>query len=765
MKAHFLLTVVICLRTLWAGDYPGAVDFSFTPGTPVADDPASYPYDFLQPAYRLAVRYASNSTLAFPSRRQSLGQAHLFDEDGVMHHFIHNPDTSIFFREAAMQPDGKVLVITSILGIQAVQRLNRDGTFDNSFKTIPVQSARQIEPLLDGRFVLLSDVVRPSATNQGSFNLKRFTSEGKPDPIFFGLEGLSFVPEYLSAQSDGRLIVASESEVARLDQYGIIDPQFKGLSNLVAPPHATVNQGIFNVLAAANGGVYVGGAFTSIGGFPSPSLIRLKNDGTLDSGFTFWKAASASSFVSGFAENASGLLAIGFDSGNDFATKVGSSGSRQMFSTTFNGAASVIALSNYFVLAGLEARNGLARLVSDGSVDSNFNYKPPASVFGIYPIGSNLLAIDKAAAFTLSSNGVRLSQVSFRSNISACAKAPDNTFLISRVGYVSSLFGPPQARLMRYIPGATTAISFGPTFREFSQINRLIVRRNGKILVTGQFDAVKRTNYMQLNADGSIDGTWPPLPSTPLALTENQNGSILAALPEGLVRLDQSGQIDPLYTPPKVRFITPFQTIRLAPSASNEVFVFGDITFDQTGQTGITKLKSTGEIDSSFAASLSGSPLFLKELSDGRILAGILTYRCSMVRLQPDGKQDETFRPVDLESQSSDGIGVTTVVETELSDLLIGGNFGTVNHLDFPGIVRVRGDGALKPLHLEIFQTEATQQVNFSGNPARQLVVEQSTNLVDWTKMGSFTNFSGNLTLDAKPSSIRKFLRAYFSQL
>ena len=120
------------------------------------------------------------------------------------------------------------------------------------------------------------------------------------------------------------------ARVARLNVFGAVDPGFN--------PPAITNGVVYDLEVQSDGKVLVGGDFTAVGATPSGRLVRLNADGSLDAAFATQTGLGADGSVYALAVQPDGKILLG----GDFIT--------------FNGA----------------SRTRLARLNSDGSLDTGF---------------------------------------------------------------------------------------------------------------------------------------------------------------------------------------------------------------------------------------------------------------------------------------------------------------------------------------------------------------------------------------------------------
>lgn len=247
----------------------------------------------------------------------------------------------------AIQPDGKILVggaFTTYKGVSKnrIVRLNTDGSVDDTFGigtgfnntiwSIVVQPDNKI--LIGGDFTSYSG---------GSLNPKitRLNSDGSVDDSFANLSVLNNTVYDIALQSDNKILAVgaftqvsglTHNRIVRLNTNGTIDNTFvtTGLNNFG-----------FVVLPQTDGKIVVGGFFTEVSGTSSPKIVRLLSGGTIDPTF---------SVGSGFTQGAGGTLLD--------------------ITLTQDGK---------YLVSGLfddydgTAVNALARLNSDGSIDTTLN--------------------------------------------------------------------------------------------------------------------------------------------------------------------------------------------------------------------------------------------------------------------------------------------------------------------------------------------------------------------------------------------------------
>ena len=219
----------------------------------------------------------------------------------------------------------------------------------------------------------------------------------------------------------------------------------------------------------------VGGLFTAtINGTYSDNVARLNADGSLDTSFnpgTGTPGAGTGSHVNSIAVQPDGKVLIG---GNF---------------TSING-------TNCY---------GLARLNSDGSLDTNFTLVPI--------VGSPV--------------------------INCIAVQTNGQILIG--GQFSNINGYTRHNIARLNPDGTLNLAFNATAIPSGAVSRLALQPDGKPIVTGWYfnyvNGVANASLVRLNIDGSLDGGFAPT-----AITGSYGGSISATAlqPDGKVLIGGS---------------------------------------------------------------------------------------------------------------------------------------------------------------------------------------------------------------------------------
>jgi uncharacterized delta-60 repeat protein len=299
---------------------------------------------------------------------------------------------------------------------------------------------------------------------------------------------------YSSAiQSDGKIVILgpftsyngrSRKNIARLNADGTLDASFATGSGADIGLNS-------NIAIQSNGKILVGGDFFNYNGTAIKNIARLNTDGGLDTSFI--PGVGPSSSVYAIAVQSDGKILIG----GDFWSYSGTS------------------------------RNGIARLNSNGTLDTSFDPGDgtDATVWStsIQPDGKIIIAGDFATYDSVDRNGIaRLNtdgslDTSFDSSVGAdnsvwaTALQSDGKIVIG--GYFTSYDGTSRNRIARLNSNGTLDSTFDPGsgFDSLINFNAIKIQSDGKIIATGNFtsyNGVNRKYVARLNADGTLDNDF-----------------------------------------------------------------------------------------------------------------------------------------------------------------------------------------------------------------------------------------------------------------
>ena len=257
-------------------------------------------------------------------------------------------------------------------------------------------------------------------------DLARLNVDGTLDTTFEG--GAPDEVNCLAVQTDGGILVGGTFGLMRLSHDGIVDPTF----------NPAANRDVNCVAIQADGKVLVGGFFTSLAGSERKAIGRLNADGTLDSTFDPGAGNGDGNWVYCMIVQVDGKILLG---------------------GTFNR-------------LGGQWRNSIARLNSDGTLDSTFD--PEADGW-----------------------------------VACLAVQRDGKILVG--GDFAILGGQPRQRIGRLDADGTLDATFNLAANNV--VRCLAVQPSGRILVGGSFYRLgeqPRNGLGRINLDGTVDAVFDP---------------------------------------------------------------------------------------------------------------------------------------------------------------------------------------------------------------------------------------------------------------
>ena len=457
--------------------------------------------------------------------------ARLNADGGVDGSFNFNSPGEISVRTMILQPDGKILVsiINSFSSsIRTVFRLNTDGSNDATFEAPAGTSNTGINGSVNS-LILESDgkiLIGGSFSFVGNAprrGVARLNPNGSVDTAFVIPLGANGTVNVIAVQPDGKILISGNfsyvngfqrNRVARLNPDGSVDTTFSVQLN-------TNNSCCGNIVNAIvvqpDGKILISGNFASVNNsFGTGGFARLNADGSTDTSFN---RGISSGNVQAIAVQTDGKILIGggfFISGSNpnFLARLNANGS---LDNTFlpaipntptgpNGGVARIVLQNdgkviitgtFDSYSGVQ-RRGIARVNTDGSLDTSFN-----------------------ADLSNSGGG----------SIFALVVQPDGKVLLG--GTFSQINGVNRNRLARLNADGSLDTTFGTIFGQEGGVNAIILQPDGKILVGGSFNSVFgaiRRRIVRLNPDGSVDSIFNPgsgANAEILALARQSDGRVL----------------------------------------------------------------------------------------------------------------------------------------------------------------------------------------------------------------------------------------------
>ena len=605
-----------------------------------------------------------------------------------------------------LQSDGKIIVGGTFyqyngLVQKGLVRLNSDGTKDTTFnigsgftstnvpkiKKIVIQSDGKI--LIGGAWEYFNGLL--------SFGIIRLNSDGTKDTTFnVGGNGLDSVND-ISLDSSGKILAVGEfgffnntdipDNLVRLNSNGTID--------------STLNIGsTFNYLTntisiLTDGKLLIGGEFTIFNGYNQNKLIRLNNNGTVDTSFyKMWNAGN-------FGDNS------------------------QVYDIAIQSDGKIIVGGMFFKFNNIDHK-GLIRLNSDGTKDNAFNMgtgfvNGGGIVRKILIQGDNKILVcgwfSSYNGIPISNNEFNLIRLNTNGSLDTGFSFPTISvpeFALQSDGKIIAFNGNSVIRLN---PNGTIDNSFTANFSNGTG-TKILIQPNGKIIV-GVF-ASGTTNLIRLNSNGTIDtsfntGSGAPGTDAVQNLTYLSSGKILVG---GL--------------------FNHFNT-------SNSV-------------GGLVRLNNDGSVDSSFnATSLSPSGTVgihsVYVQTDGKLLVGgtwvsgaIWGQWKGLKRLNSDGSVDSTVFGV-FKNGFPEGI-VYKILQQSDGKILVGGSFYTYSSTQSRSLIRLNGSYSLG---VDTFNE--TNDFKIYPNPTNDLININSNNNHSFTSVKVY-DLSGKMLIESSDNKI-----------
>jgi len=297
---------------------------------------------------------------------------------------------------SAILGDGKIIIggnFTSYNGIikNSIARLHPDGTLDTLFnlgtgtngniRCVSIQDDGKI--IIGGLFTSYNGVARK--------NIARLNADGSLDLSFNVGTGTNSDITSCCSQSDGKILICglfttyngtSKNYLVRLNPNGSIDTTF----NIGTGANTS---SIYKILSLNDGKIMIGGSFTSYNGTSINKIARLNSNGTLDTSFHVGTGVNGT-YIFDINIQGDGKIVIGglFQDYNGtsiysiarlnndgtldttFIAPTGSTGAIKTISIQNDGK---FIISGGFIYYNGIARNKIARLNSDGTLDVSFN--------------------------------------------------------------------------------------------------------------------------------------------------------------------------------------------------------------------------------------------------------------------------------------------------------------------------------------------------------------------------------------------------------
>ncbi len=494
----------------------GTVDATFTP----------LPTDFYSPEY-VAVKPNGQYVYAgdFSNNAGNYPIA-LINPDGSLDGTFGRPEADNIGYQVTLQTDGKILLAGYFNNVEVLGglthrnlvRLNANGSVDSTFVS-PFSSFGGIGPgaMLqqpDGKFVVAGNF--NSANGVTHRNIARFNADGTIDATFdsgYGIFGNGNVRiDALAVQTDGKILMGGTfstynlndaRSLVRLNTNGTQDTTFNPIGISAGVP--AVN----DLLVLPDNKILVGGSGLDIG---IQALVRLNSNGTGDPTFAAGnsngpvqrilrqsdgKLIVFGSFTSYLGGTRNRIVRLNADGTLDGTFNPGTGANNQILSAEFQPDGKIV-IGGVFTSYNGTTRNRIARLNSDGSLDTTFNPVSGANqtvtsivvlADGKFVIGGNFSTYDGTTR-------MRLAKLN-----------ADGTLDTSADSGIENNFRFGTRRLLRTADGQ---VLLGGTFVNYGGVPRnslakLKVTRSSAVL---DFDGDGKTDLSIFRPNGATGSEW-----------------------------------------------------------------------------------------------------------------------------------------------------------------------------------------------------------------------------------------------------------------
>jgi uncharacterized delta-60 repeat protein len=689
----------------------------------------------------------------------------------------------------AVQPDGKILIGgyfrtgNGAATNYGIARIFPDGAIDSGFNATvappeegsPTSDGVSVIDLLPGGKLMLAGlfsringVPRPG--------IARLHPDGRLDESFNPAGAISGDVWTAKTQADGTVLVAGTFTtagvypvLARLNVNGSLDSGFHFDPSLLDILRAVVPQPDGTILVAG---------FVNTYNWEGRRLIRLLPDGSLDQTFDAPAAGGRMASIRAVAVQSNGTIIIG-------------------------GEISAV---------GELRRNGLARLHPDGSLDASFH--TDSGLAGIQTPGVRSLAVQADGKVLIGGSSVRIAgptvsriarlnpngnldggfnpglefDGTLNPTVESLVVQADGKVLIGVVTRITAIGTNPPVSLARLNPdGAVDSGFSSPDAGSFGYAigHAIALQADGKVLMGtgltwGDVDEVIRleaNGSRDAGFDAQITGSTGSIGDAVTSLIIQPDGKVLAGghsvypgeqhFSPLLNRLHADGSRDSGFEQLEGEEFDPTAILTMALQADGKVLIGGNFTLVKgASRNGIARLNADGTLDPTFNPGSGAGPAENARVNgilvqpDGQILIGGWfatfngTLRNGIARLNADGSLDGSFNP----GTGADGVVRAIALQAD-GNVLIGGDFSTVNGVARPGVARLYGDAVPT---LNLVRSEGFMIISW---PVTELdfQLQETTNLAlphSWSPVVQpATTNAGHLAVSVPRSIGSKFFR------
>ncbi len=307
-----------------------------------------------------------------------------------------NPGTGINDTVCSIveQSDDKILIggfFTTYNGISKnyIARLNANGSLDISFDTGTGTdgSIQGIAEQTDDKIIIVGGFTNYTGTARNF--IARLNSNGSIDATFNPGTGTNGALYYAAIQDDGKIIIGGDfsnyngsprNNIARININGSIDTSFN--------PGTGSNGPIFSLTIQSDGKILITGMFTSYNNTSRNYFTRINADGSLDAAFDTGTGLNSNICCPAVQDDGKIIIGGGFTNYNGTSinciARLNANGSIDSSFNPGTGAndyisgLGILSSGKIIIVGGFtsyngSAKNNIAGLNSDGSLDTSFN--------------------------------------------------------------------------------------------------------------------------------------------------------------------------------------------------------------------------------------------------------------------------------------------------------------------------------------------------------------------------------------------------------
>lgn len=660
-----------------------------------------------------------------------------------------------FISALGLQSDGKINVGVSLNSDSGsspsfrVQRLNSDGSIDNSFNQDPsFHLIKHIKVQTDGKILVASH--NSNSSNNHGFKLSRLNENGTLDTSFEEAV-FNFDINALLLQTDGKIVIGgsftemnnqSVSNILRLNSDGTFDTSF------VIPTGEEYEIDFINtvndVISLPNDQLLIAGRFNFHEEVNKPGILRYNQDLTLDKVFNLegvspniqsseinslvalsnGEIITSGSFGSFFKK----IIRFDEEGGYDDSYDASNYSSFEVNRIVVDDEDKLLVGGNFQTYRGIIVDHFM-RLNYDGTLDQSYTYRA-----GLDREPYAMYAMEDDKIIIIGPFNVYNGEIRKRIAIIHPDGELDEDFIFDTdaniIPYHASVQSDGKVIVAVSISNTDSANGFlyklirlntdGSIDESFdldegfnTLVTSTLILPNGKIIAMGNFNSLngfEANRIISLNHDGTIDSTFDSglgfngfvrkaeLLTDNKILVSGDFTSYNGVDRQFLAKLNLDGSLDTNFNP-QLDFNSNSVTFDI--QSDGKIIIIGEFTeVNNTVANRIIRLNPDGSIDTSFnsGSGFDDIAIDITCLEDDKIIVrgNFEIYDgqpiISIARLNSDGSLDTSFNPGESASVPSPVVMVTSHAVQSNGNIVIGGRFLTFDGQIRNRITRLLGD-------------------------------------------------------------------------